>query len=480
MSIKKFVMASALGFVAAVSAFDAIEVTEVAARQRYPWNGLVDVKVTANADTFNGAGSEILDGGYNKVVLSAKDSESDEDIALKTLTYQGKTVENGPFGLKASGENTIIWNAGVDLPDGFISSNLTLRADVVPYTYHVHFHENILGEGTMYDEPFVYGVQKILTANSFTRSYYNFVGWSTTPTGVVEYDDRQRVKNLTNIDGGVVELYAVWQENFPSQFLVIDLSAGSNATSYLVSYVDSDSTESFNTDEYKTTKLVLKCLPSGTFKMQNKGDVTLTKPFYMGLFEVTQKQYELVMGTNPSYFKNCERSEMRPVKYVSYNMIRGTSLGAQWPASNAVDSDSFLGKLRARTGIDFDLPTEAQWEYACRAGTWTTYSYGDEADGAYMWYDKNSDGETHEVGTRKPNPWGLSDMHGNVWEWCLDWYGSLSYGTDPVGSVSGSNRMHRGGSWFSVASYCASCYRSYIAPSYAGNGVGFRLVRTLP
>ncbi|MGN0847040.1 MAG: SUMF1/EgtB/PvdO family nonheme iron enzyme [Kiritimatiellia bacterium] len=454
------------------SAFDAIEVTDVAARQRYPWNGLVDVKVAARVA--EGAGSEILTG-CNKVLLSVQDGAEGTNIAVKTLTYQGAAVENGSFGLKSSGTNSIIWNAGADLPDGFVSSNLTLRADVAPYTYRVRFHANG-GTGTMQDESFTYGVERSLTANAFTRSHYNFRGWSTTPKGTVEYNDQASVKNLMKTDEGIVDLYAVWE--FPVQFLVIDLSAGSSASRYPVSYVNSGSAASFNTDEYKTTKLVLKCLPDGTFKMQNEGVVTLTKPFYMGLFEVTQKQYQLVMGTNPSHFTG----DMRPVEYVSYNMIRGTSLGAQWPTSNAVDGDSFLGKLRARTGLDFDLPTEAQWEYACRAGTTTTYSYGDGVDGSYMWYYDNSDSQTHKVGTRKPNPWGLYDMHGNVWEWCLDWYNdSLSYGVDPRGPSSGSYRVDRGGSWLGDASRCPSAYRgSYCAPLYVLDTRGFRLVRTLP
>jgi formylglycine-generating enzyme required for sulfatase activity len=140
-----------------------------------------------------------------------------------------------------------------------------------------------------------------------------------------------------------------------------------------------------------------------------------------------------------------------------------------------------MGKLRARTGLDFDLPTEAQWEYACRAGTTTTYSYGNSADGNYMWYDSNSNSKTHVVGTKQPNLWGLYDMHGNVSEWCLDWYGTLSYGTDPKGSSSGSNRVKRGGSWYYYAGSCASFIRGDFLPSLGNyhDGFGFRLFRTL-
>ena len=161
-------------------------------------------------------------------------------------------------------------------------------------------------------------------------------------------------------------------------------------------------------------------------------------------------------------------------------MIRGSSAGAGWPSSSAVDASSFLGKLRARTGLDFDLPTEAQWEYACRAGTTTTYSYGDSANRSYMWYSSNSSSKSHEVGTKSPNPWGLYDMHGNVWEWCLDWYASsLTGGTDPKGSSSGSCRVIRGGGWSYDAYNCTSSSRNYCDPSGKGSIYGFRLVRTL-
>lgn len=262
-----------------------------------------------------------------------------------------------------------------------------------------------------------------------------------------------------------------------AKYCVVDLSNGAHAISYPVTYMADPPSGGFNVNEYKTTKLVLTYIKAGTFKMQGSTNVTLTKPFLCGLFEVTQKQYDLVVGRTPSVHKG----EMSPVENVSYNTIRGSSNGAKWPSSSTVDASSFMGKLRARTGLDFDLPTEAQWEYACRAGTTTTYSYGNNADGNYMWYSSNSSDTSHTVGLKKPNPWGLYDMHGNVWEWCLDWYSStLSYGTDPKGPSSGSNRVQRGGSFSLDAESSTSLKRNDIAPSGAYGNRGFRIFRTFP
>ncbi len=265
----------------------------------------------------------------------------------------------------------------------------------------------------------------------------------------------------------------------PKPYCVIDLSAGANATSYPVSYLSDVPSGGFNVDVYKTTKLVLKRLDAGSFKMLGSYDVTLTKPFFCGLFEVTQKQYLLVTGIAPSSFSG----DKRPVEMVSYNAIRGGSAGAKWPSSSAVDSTSFMGKLRVRTGLDFDLPTEAQWEYACRAGTTTTYNYGSSADGSYMWYDDNSSAQTHEVGTKLPNTWGLYDMHGNVLERCLDYCSQsqrvLTGGVDPRGLESGSYRVSRGGSWFDDAAHCGISYWYWSTPSHTSYRYGFRLFRTL-
>ena len=273
-------------------------------------------------------------------------------------------------------------------------------------------------------------------------------------------------------------------------YCVVDLSAGANAASYPVTYMNEPPSGGFNTDVYKTTKLVLRRIEAGTFTMgspsgesgrnsnETQHQVTLTKPFYIGLFEVTQKQYALVMGSNPSYFSG----DKRPVEEVSWNAIRDNSGTYNWPNSTAVDANSFIGRLQKRTGLAFDLPTEAQWEYACRAGTTTAYSYGASENGDYMWYYSNSSSQTHEVGTKKPNGWGLYDMHGNVWEWCLDWYAS-SLGTaavtDPKGASSGPNRVRRGGSWNYYAANCRSANRFISYPSSGYYDLGFRLSRVL-
>ena len=264
--------------------------------------------------------------------------------------------------------------------------------------------------------------------------------------------------------------------NASGLYCVIDLSGGAKAKAYPVAYLEKEPEGGFNKPEYKTTKLVLKRVEAGSFVMGEKQmdashRVTLTKPFYMGLFETTQKQWELVMGMNPSRF----RGDVNPVDRVPYNMIRGNDQGAKWPASNAVDAASFLGQLRSKTKIDFDLPTEAQWEYVCRAGTKTAYGYGDNADDGYMWFNKNAEGKTHAVGSKKPNKWGFYDMHGNVWEWCLDWYGPLTYGANPKGPAAGPARVDRGGSLVHGESDSKSFWRNYCpSQAYYGEG-GFRL-----
>ena len=274
-------------------------------------------------------------------------------------------------------------------------------------------------------------------------------------------------------------------------YCVIDLSSGPNITSYPVTYMNSPPTGGFNTDEYKTTKLALRLIEPGSFMMGGQYAVTLTKPFYCGLFPVTQKQYELVTGSNPSYYKG----DMRPVEQGSIDAIRGNSDTYNWPSTAEIDPNSFMGRLRTRTGLkNLDLPTEAQWEYACRAGTTSDYNNGGDTEDDLRLlgrYEGNcSDGkggysQHTTVGSYLPNAWELYDMHGSVEERCLDWYGDLlGEVTDPVGPSSGPIRVLRGGAWFCDGKFghCTSSsrfYRALTAQSYPYTFVGFRLVRTL-
>ena len=226
----------------------------------------------------------------------------------------------------------------------------------------------------------------------------------------------------------------------------------------------------------------LALIPAGEFLMgspdndrdaweseQPKHTVRITKPFYMGVTEVTQEQYERVMGTNPSIFKGAQL----PVERVSWE--------------DAVKFCRELSALPAErsAGRVYRLPTEAEWEYACRAGSKTKWSFGDAEPslGEYAWYHSNSGEKTHPVGTKKPNAWGLYDMHGNVWEWCSDWYAEAYYANspldDPTGATSGSSRVLRGGSWAHNARSCRSAYRDGSTPSDRSNYLGFRLAFSL-
>ncbi|MBF0227256.1 MAG: formylglycine-generating enzyme family protein [Desulfobacterales bacterium] len=224
-------------------------------------------------------------------------------------------------------------------------------------------------------------------------------------------------------------------------------------------------------------------IPAGTFIMGSPGtelgrwsnetqhQVTLTKAFYMQTTEVTQGQWKAVMGSNPSYFSSC--GDNCPVEQVSWN-----------------DCQQFISKLNVMEGVSlYRLPTEAEWEYAARAGSTTALYNGNVTvtDCSYDsnlnimgWYCGNADNKTHEVAQKQANGWGLYDMHGNVWEWCSDGYGAYPSTpvTDPVGPTAGSYLVKRGGSWYDYARYCRSAYRSNNTPSSYDIKIGLRLSRT--
>jgi formylglycine-generating enzyme required for sulfatase activity len=239
-------------------------------------------------------------------------------------------------------------------------------------------------------------------------------------------------------------------------------------------------------------------IEGGTFKMGSPSteagrdddedpqhSVTVSS-FYMSKHEVTQAEYEAVMGSNPSYFKG----ENLPVEQVSWyeaiEYCNKRSLQEGLTPAYKGTGDNISCDFEAN---GYRLPTEAEWEYACRAGTTTPFNTGNNIttsqanyDGDYP-YNNNAKGEYREktmaVGSFAPNGWGLYDMHGNVWEWCWDWYGKYSSGsqTDPTGAASGSLRVGRGGGCSADALFLRSAYRNHISPSYRFSSLGFRLVR---
>ena len=226
-----------------------------------------------------------------------------------------------------------------------------------------------------------------------------------------------------------------------------------------------------------TMKLVL--IPAGEFVMGSPENgarrssserpqhkVSLTRAFYMGVTEVTQEQYEKLMGKNPSYSKGAKN----PVERVSWD-----------------DASEFCGELSARAGVQVRLPTEAEWEYACRAGSAGKYCFGDDESklGEYAWYYDNAydveKRQPQQVGGKKPNGWGLYDMHGNVEEWCRDgwgWYTDAPV-EDPSGPRAGEDRMLRGGDWILLAKYCRSAERRTCLQSASFWFLGFRVVLPL-
>lgn len=224
-------------------------------------------------------------------------------------------------------------------------------------------------------------------------------------------------------------------------------------------------------------KIAMRLIPAGQFVMgspqlevdrsEDEGPqhlVTITEPFYIGVYEVTQEQWLTVMGTLPSYFGYYPGS---PVEFVSWD-----------------DCQEFITELNTKGIGKFRLPTEAEWEYACRAESVTSFSYGDDATysdiNEYAWHLKNSESTTHTVGQLKPNAWGLFDTHGNVLEWCSDWYGTYNDTpqTDPEGPENGTYRVLRGGAWSFEPRYLRTARRGY-HPQWDSNAShGFRLVRT--
>ena len=267
----------------------------------------------------------------------------------------------------------------------------------------------------------------------------------------LELGDKAKWQELTNVVLGV------------KGAVVVDLAIG-GSTRY---YRSVDGTKPSGPADYVWIKPGTFVMGSPTSEADRREDevqhsVTLSRGYWMSDHETTQAEYESVMGSNPSRFKG----STLPVEQVSWD--EAVSYCAKLTVRE-------LAAGRIEAGQAYRLPTEAEWEYAARAGT--TGAYAGEL-GSMGWYNVNSGSTSHAVKGKQANGWGLYDMHGNVWEWCADWYGAYTSEsvTDPMGATSGSNRVVRGGSWNYGAGYCRSAYRYRHVPGYRGNFLGFRSV----
>lgn len=285
-----------------------------------------------------------------------------------------------------------------------------------------------------------------------------------------------------------------------SKYMVIDISGGANARRFPVSWIDDVPRDGW-THEHKTTKIVLRRIPEGVFTMgspqgefgrnasERQRRVTMARPYYMGVFEITRRQYMLVMGEAGSG----EGIEgMLPMNGMTWEAVRGNRKECDWPtARDKVGKNTFINALRTKTGIKtFDLPTEERWEYACRAGSATSLDDDRELRG-------NRDGELDKlgryaqnagvnirckaiVGSYAPNAWGLYDMHGNVWEWCLDRYSQSDEKSsiDLDGNaldVHDAGRVLKGGSYLEDGKNCRSASRASSPPHMSRQDYGFRI-----
>ena len=340
-------------------------------------------------------------------------------------------------------------------------------------------------------------------------------------------------------EGCAKAVVTAWSLDNTPDYMAVDISAtgGADTQTYYpaADFVPGGVTNGL----YKTTKLLMRkimakdvewTMGSTTLETQRNAtreathQVTLTNNYYIGVYQVTQAQWDLIQPSRlaPSYFNNAADRAMRPVELVCYNEIRNAANSTtadtayDWPADP--NPNSFLGKLRTKTGLDFDLPSEAQWEFAARAGNGDT-KWGDGSGILNTDTDANLDllgryqrnggqvlsGSSYDnpvqscgatngtaiVGSYAPNAWGLYDMHGNVWEWCLDWYADdiTAHGgkvnIDPatpantLSGASGANRVRRGGSWNNAVGDCRPAFRNFVSPSIRiASNIGFRVLCT--
>jgi len=324
----------------------------------------------------------------------------------------------------------------------------------------------------------------------------------TSPSGTVYWHPDNTWPGHKISGGEVTAVVTAWATNAPPPYLVADLEFRSN----LCFYACAEAIPGGVTDrKYKTTSLVMRKIPAAdvTWRMgttefstntEKPHKVTFSADYYIGIYEVTIGQYMKVIGSssNPAAYQGADAA-VHPMDNRTYNQIRKSTY-PNGATLHELGADDIAYKFGKYIGIDFDLPTDAQWEYACRAGEGAQLYDGTSIDnqttvsaelGELGWYKDNSGSATHEVGLRTPNAWGLYDMYGNVWEWCLDWYSKVPYAEasevrDPIGPTASSSadnntRTKRGGGYASNASSCRSAYRGSDSAA-STDKMGFRFV----
>ena len=297
-----------------------------------------------------------------------------------------------------------------------------------------------------------------------------------------------------------VQLTASAADNPPD---IMDIDLETKVVSYYPS-IDFLPDGALANDKYRTSHLVMKKVHAEgqTFTMGSPTDenqwrnttevqhlVTLTKDYYLAIYETTRRQFKLLGGTenteNQASPYGSDDANQCPVAYLTYNALRSSG----WPAGGYANPGGLIGSIQSAFGLALDLPTEAQWEFACRAGTTTAmyngkgntyqYSNSDVAEIAWYYYNSGNGENVHAVGGKPANPWGFYDMYGNVSEWCLDWYGAYDTSTspvvDPAGVSTGERRILRGGRFKGFSPQFRSAARDHTQPNWAEVGWGFRL-----
>ena len=465
----------------------------------------------------------------NKVNVRALAFEDGERSFLKVVrpeTFVDGTAANIGDNITANIEHKLSWKVSSDwatdlakvkfeilcsdqgkLPLDLITIPAANRNSEITISYNSQSTENVfnalmwyyangegdlsIDDGCLYNEKDLLASRDIVSHMGFAVNYiFRKMGYERLSGVVLDYAAAATRKSLyfnTEMQHGVTK------ESLKGDFYVgeraycvIDVSGGDSVDSFPVTYLDYYPIAGWG-DEYKTAKILLRRIEPGEVKVANIKPVVLTKPFYIGVFEVTRSQYELVKRGRTS-FNNFSTA---PKEGVSWNEIRGSG---NWPKEASVDQASFIGILRAKTGLTFDLPTEAQWEYACRAGITNRLSNGASTNvkanlmmlGKFK--ENISDVSSYgAVGSYLPNVWGLYDMYGSVAEWCLDNYGDLNSDLvfDWVGPSNIAERVIRGGSRFSTyESYAerkskASHYSEGSSNTWSTDYYGFRCALTL-